>query len=63
MTLSNPLPPHQLKRDHRQDRHWFHYYANCAPCDITYDIVATMETIHEDTRWVHLWVGSDYNQV
>ncbi|KAK7086210.1 hypothetical protein SK128_014256 [Halocaridina rubra] len=38
------------KRNHRSDRHWFHYYANCAPCDIHYDVVATMESVHNDTR-------------
>ncbi|XP_068200440.1 carbohydrate sulfotransferase 11-like [Palaemon carinicauda] len=42
----------KAKRNHRSDRHWFHYYANCAPCDIQYDIVATMETVHEDTRYI-----------
>ncbi|XP_064117805.1 carbohydrate sulfotransferase 11-like [Macrobrachium nipponense] len=42
----------RAKRDHRSDRHWFHYYANCAPCDIPYDIVATMESVHEDTRYI-----------
>ena len=39
-----------MKLEHRIDRHWFHYYANCAPCDIHYDIIGKMETISEDTR-------------
>ncbi|CAL4171126.1 unnamed protein product [Meganyctiphanes norvegica] len=40
------------KRSHRTDRHWFHYYANCAICDIHYNIIAKMETIQEDTRYI-----------
>ncbi|XP_047496515.1 carbohydrate sulfotransferase 11-like [Penaeus chinensis] len=40
------------KLEMRTDRHWFPYYANCFPCDIDYDVIATMETIHEDTRYI-----------
>ncbi|XP_063588291.1 carbohydrate sulfotransferase 11-like [Penaeus indicus] len=40
------------KLETRTDRHWFPYYANCFPCDIDYDVIATMETIHEDTRYI-----------
>ena len=38
------------KKEHRTDKHWFHYYANCATCDIQYDIIAKMDTVNEDTR-------------
>lgn len=40
------------KLETRTDRHWFPYYANCFPCDLDYDVIATMETIHEDTRYI-----------
>nr|XP_045584105.1 carbohydrate sulfotransferase 11-like isoform X2 [Procambarus clarkii] len=40
------------KRRTMTDRHWFPYYANCAPCDIHYDVIGTMETVKDDTRYI-----------
>ncbi|XP_042861703.1 carbohydrate sulfotransferase 11-like [Penaeus japonicus] len=40
------------KLETRTDRHWFPFYANCFPCDLQYDVIATMDTIHEDTRYI-----------
>ncbi|KAG7174844.1 Carbohydrate sulfotransferase 10-like 4 [Homarus americanus] len=34
----------RVKKKHRTNRHWFPYYANCAPCDIQYNVIATMDT-------------------
>ncbi|XP_069958338.1 carbohydrate sulfotransferase 11-like [Cherax quadricarinatus] len=55
------------KKAYITDRHWRHYYANCAVCDIHYNVIGTMETMTEDTRYMvhkyrlgvsdHLWMN------
>ncbi|KAK4290810.1 hypothetical protein Pmani_036324, partial [Petrolisthes manimaculis] len=50
--FSTPSDNVQDKRNNRTDRHWFQYYANCAVCDIHYDVIGKMETVHEDTRYI-----------
>ncbi|XP_071547462.1 carbohydrate sulfotransferase 11-like isoform X2 [Panulirus ornatus] len=42
----------RVKKANRTDRHWLPYYVNCAPCDIHYDVIATLESAKEDTRYL-----------
>ncbi|XP_063879621.1 carbohydrate sulfotransferase 13-like isoform X2 [Scylla paramamosain] len=44
-----------IKKKHRgvQNIHWMPFYANCAPCDIHYDVILNMETIEDDTRYIN----------
>ena len=40
------------KRKSATDRHWIPYYVNCAPCDVKYDVIATIpDTLSFDNRY------------
>lgn len=34
------------------DVHWRPYYDRCAPCDLHYDVIAKVETFHEDRKYI-----------
>ncbi|XP_064080512.1 carbohydrate sulfotransferase 11-like isoform X2 [Macrobrachium nipponense] len=41
----------------RIDAHWRPIYDRCAPCDLRYDVIAKVETFHEDQRYIRAITG------
>ncbi|XP_066964408.1 carbohydrate sulfotransferase 11-like [Macrobrachium rosenbergii] len=39
------------------DPHWRPIHDRCAPCDLRYDVIAKVETFHEDQRYIRVITG------